>query len=83
MVVVKIELWPHGKKEEARDLGVLMISNDGTGTAGVCSYDVSIGHGGKYWGKPGAWKRGKVHGFRRQLSPYHLLARALDACGIR
>jgi hypothetical protein len=83
MIVVKIELWPHGKKEEARDLGVLTISNDGTGTDDVCAYDVLVAHGGKYWGKPGAWKRGRIEKFRRVLSPYHLVARALAACGIR
>jgi len=83
MVVVKIELWPHGDQEKARDLGSLIICNDMTGTKDYGSYNVAVSHGGRYWGKPGVWKSGLVKNFRRSLSPYHLVARALAACGIR
>lgn len=83
MVVVKIELWPHGQQEQARDIGLMMISNDCRGTKDVGSYNVTVSHGGRFWGRDGVWKQGRVHAFRRQLSPYHLIARALAACGIR
>ena len=83
MVVVKIELWPNGDKEKARTLGAMTISNDGTGDASSGNYDVGVCHGGSYFGKPGLWKRGRVRSFRRSMSPYHLVARALSSCGIR
>lgn len=83
MVVAKIELWPHGVQDKAKPLGVVMIANDGQGDAEHGSYDVALSHAGKYWGKPGAWKSGHIERYRRTLSPYHLVARALAACGIR
>lgn len=83
MLVVKIEIWPRGDKTQARDIGLILVSNDGQGDKEQAAYDVVVSHGGKYWGKTGKWKRGKVENFRRTLSPYHLVARALAACGIR
>jgi len=83
MVVVKIELWPHGDQKKARDLGSMIICNDRTGTPEECSYNVAISRGGRYWGRPGVWKKGKIEKYRRSLSPYHLVARALAVCGIR
>jgi len=79
MVVVKIELHPGGDPEKARPLGLVVISNDGTGSDEQGNYDVALAHSGKYYGKKGVYKRGKVRGFRRALSPYHLIKMALEA----
>lgn len=80
MIVVKIELWPLGNQAKARTLGVVNIANDGTGDLEKGNYKVALSHAGKYFGKPGAYKSGEVKGFKRALSPYHLLLRALQAC---
>lgn len=82
MVVVKIELWPHGDESKARPLGVMHIINDGTGTVEAGNYDVELKHAGNYFGKPGNWRTGRVVGYIRSLSPYHLVAMALRACRI-
>jgi len=83
MVVVKIEIWPHGEQKNARDLGSIIICNDGTGSKDLGSYNIAVSHGGRYWGKPGVWKSGRLKNYRRSLSPYHLIAKALAVCGIR
>lgn len=82
MVVVRIELWPGGDREKASPLGVVFIANDATGNEAWGAYDVTLSHAGKFFGRRGAYRRGRVEGFRRTLSPYHLVARALAACGI-
>ncbi len=83
MVVVKIELWPHGDASQAQPLGEIYISNDGTGSALRGNYDVELKHAGRYYGKLGSWRTGKVSGFVRSLSPYHLVAMALKACKVQ
>lgn len=80
MVVATIEVWPNGKQENARSLGVVLITNDGTGTQQAGNYDVILAHSGKYFGRFGAWKTGKVERHRRSLSPYHLLYASIGAC---
>ena len=84
MVVVKIELWPGGDKSKARLLGVATIANQGTGDATHGNYKVDLTHSGVYFGKPGTWRTGYVLGHRRDLSPYHLVMKALmNALGIK
>jgi len=82
MVVCKIELYPGGDSSKAQPLGVILIDNDGTGDLEVGNYNVNLSHSGTYWGKPGFWKTGRCS-YRRNLSPYHLIAKALAACGIK
>lgn len=79
MVVVKIELWPDGSQERMRPLGQVVIANDGTGDNGFGNYDAALAHSGKYWGKKGIWKRGRVEKHDRMLSPYHLLQKVLNS----
>lgn len=80
MVVINIELWPLGNKTNKRNLGTIVISNDGTGTTHSGNYNVVLSHSGIYYGKKKEpWKTGKVKGFARSLSPYHLLLKALQA----
>ena len=71
MVVVKIEMWPHGDESKAYGLGVVHIANDGTGDTGKGNYDIEVKHGGIFFEKPGNWKTGRVTGFIRTISTYH------------
>lgn len=80
MIVVKIELWPFGKKEMAQTIGCVTIANDGTGTHEKGNYIAALGHSGKYKDKKDAWKRCEVKGFTRSNSVYHLLYLVLKAC---
>ena len=84
MVVIKIEMWPHGREEDRYTLGVAKIINDGEGTTELGDYNVELGHAGRFFGKSGVWKRGRVVGHQRELSPYHLVFKAIKAAlGIR
>jgi len=80
MIVVSIEIWPHGDQQKARPIGVALITNDGTGDKVAGNYEVKLAHSGKYIGKSGAYKTGKVKNHRRSLSPYHLVYKALKGC---
>jgi hypothetical protein len=42
MIVVKIELWPHGSEERAKEIGRTYITNDGTGTLKRGNYDAWV-----------------------------------------
>lgn len=80
MVVVTVEVWPHGHEGQKRTIGRLYITNDGTGSVAAGNYTVEAEHAGTYYGRrKGPWKRGRVTGFVRTLSPYRLLCRALQA----
>lgn len=79
MLVVKIELWPQGRENEAHQIGELKIANDGSGTQERGNYDVALAHAGDFWGKPGDYKTGRVEAHLRRLSPYHLLLAALSS----
>jgi hypothetical protein len=83
MVVVTIEMWPGGDEGKKYPIGQVTLTNDGTGDSVAGNYEAIVSHGGCYFGRPGAYRSGKVRGFARALSPYHLLARALAACGIK
>lgn len=79
MIVVKIELWPLGNANKAREIGRVEIANDGSGTKTHGNYLVNLLHAGIYWGKPGVWKRGKVTKHPRMQSPYHLVLKAIKS----
>lgn len=82
MIVVRIELWPHGDESSSKPLGVLVISNDGTGNQQLGNYSVTASHAGDFYGKrKEPFKQGVVTGFLRHLSPYRLIYRALKAIG--
>jgi hypothetical protein len=82
MIVVTIELWPGGYKEKSRPLGVISITNDGTGTKEKSNYNYVLSHAGMFFGKrKEPFKKGSVRGFFRNLSPYRLLARCLKDAG--
>jgi len=80
MLVVKLELWATGDPADVQSLGEIRLINDGTGTPQTGNYDVELAHSGRYAGRPGVWKRGRVEGFDRVgPSPYHLLLEALKS----
>jgi hypothetical protein len=79
MIVVKIELWPHGIRDKAREIGRIVIANDGSGTKEEGNYEVALANAGIYADKPGAWKSGTVTKHKRSLSPYHLIRAAIDS----
>lgn len=83
MIVCTIEMWPNGDQNHPRkrELGRIIITNDGAGTDSCGNYDVKIPKSSEYAKRPGIWKRGRVVGFPRlRLGPIDLLLRALIAC---
>lgn len=81
MVRVTIELLPGGFEKGKRTLGVIEIANDGTSAdRRFGNYTAELSHAGMFFGKrKGPFKRAKVRGFLRSLSPYRLLCRILRA----
>ncbi len=79
MVVVKIELWPHGDHRRKREIGRAVICNDGKGTEATGTYYAAVGHAGTHSGKPGIWRSVAGVSYRRRLSPYHLVRNAMQA----
>ncbi len=75
MIVVTIELWPHGDESKKKHLGTAKIANDGRGTLTEGDYDVVLSK----TGRPNqTWRKGRVTEFpRRRLGPWDLLYRAL------
>ena len=81
MIVCKIELWPDGDNQNVELLGVVAISNDGSGTDETGNYNVELHESPRDAGRSEIWKRGRMEGFPRlRLGPYDLLYRALKAC---
>lgn len=79
MLVVRLEVWPGGDPAGAREVGVMRIANQLTGNEELGDYTVEIDHCGDFYGKPGVWKQGRVHGHpRKKLSPFHLVLSALQ-----
>lgn len=81
MVVVKIELWPKGDQSAAKQIGEIRIALVASTDQGkTADYAVELRHAGRFWGRPGNWKTGKLLSHVRELSPYHLVMRAIAAC---
>ena len=82
MIQVEIKLRSARGRKYDRILGVVVIANDGTGTAEEGNYEFALSHAGVYFGKrKEPYKKGKVKGFKRNLSPYRLLYRVLKKAG--
>ncbi len=85
MIVVKIEVWPLGCENRAKEIGRIEVVNDGTagdgsGDSRYGNYGVALEHALKRRKRKGVWKTGEVSNHLRSLSPYHLVMRALEAC---
>lgn len=75
MLVVKIELWPHGDESRARVLGRAEIANDGSGTRTRGNYVVRLF---RDMTTQTEWRSAIVTGFPRlRLGAFDLLFRAL------
>ena len=76
MLVITIELWPHGNEKEKKHLGTAWIVNNLKGTLESGDYVVELSK----WGRPNEkWKTGHLVGFPRlKLGPWDLLYRALE-----
>ena len=73
MLVIHIELWPHGDSSRRKTLATGTIVNDGTGTTTQGNYRVQLRDA---LGRP--WKSGILTGFpRKRLLAWDLLTRAL------
>jgi hypothetical protein len=82
MIIVKIELKSARGGKRDRILGVMIISNDGTGTVKLGNYRYTLSHAGIHFGKKKEpYKRGTIKGFRRSSSPYRLIQRCLKDAG--
>lgn len=75
MIVIKVELWPHGDRDKAEKLGQMYIANDGTGTPTRGNYWF------KLFDKSGRIKRkGEVKDFaRKRFGVWKLLELCLTA----
>lgn len=80
MIVIKIELWPHGDRRRKKNIGTVVIANDGTGTPTRGNYHcVAAGRGNRST-RPPCRQFGRVVGFaRKSRSAYDLLKLALEA----
>lgn len=61
MIVVKLELWPHGNEKNSRLLGIGYIANDGTGTTQKGNYTTVL----RSKNSTSVWKTGTVKDFKR------------------
>jgi hypothetical protein len=75
LIVVKVELWPHGHEERKELLGVARIWNDATGDQGTGNYGFEINSAGDRR----TIRKGEIKGFPRlRLLAWDLLHRVLE-----
>ena len=72
MLIVRVELWPHGDELRKEEIGKLVIANDGTGTAVFGNYDIELSE------KERETEKGRVETYFRKHSVWVLVKRALD-----
>jgi len=75
MVVIKIELWPHGKESRKKILGIGVITNDGTGSTKIGNYTYNFRTG------DATYMCGTVTGFPRLIkNAWDLIEESLKSC---
>lgn len=85
-VYVRVELWPQGDRSKAKLLQEAIIANvGGTGTHG--DYAVRVSHSTTFKGDgfanpirptpPEVWREGRITRHARNLSPFHLVCKAV------
>jgi hypothetical protein len=79
VIVIPIELHPFGFAHNKRDLGRIVIVNDGTGSATRGNYSVRVeGKGGR------VIRDGLVLNWPRKSKPvFELVIAALESCGYK
>lgn len=80
MLMIRVELWPHGEHQLARTLATLRIWNDGTGTADVGNYKFNCHIAPSSWG-PEEMREGAVTKHDRKLSVWTLIGKAIRKAG--
>lgn len=79
MLVLKIELWPHGDRKRSKVIATGIIVNDGTGDLKTGNYDCIFADGPDYLDSLDA-KMVRVEGFERtKKSVWQLVYNALTA----
>lgn len=80
MIVVKLEMWPHGSEAKKYPLGEVRLTNVG-GDERIGHYEVKLMKSAEYAKRQGPWRSGHVLNFHRlKMGPYDLLLRGLVAC---
>lgn len=80
MLVVTFENRPDGDPRHGRKIGEIQIVTQGAPTDDTRSFDVAIHHTS---GEPGNFREGHIPRFiPENATVYHLLALALQSCGI-
>jgi hypothetical protein len=88
MIVVKLEMWPHGDETKKRELGRTYIFNDGTGSVTRGNYEARVCRKNKFEVKtedlrPGTGfaRKGQVTNYpRMSYNVWRLILRALRSC---
>jgi hypothetical protein len=77
MLVLRLELWPHGDPTKAQTLGILHVINDGTGDVKKGNYNIRA-WGKRLNGKP--WKTGHINNWPRlRYHGWHLIKECLNS----
>lgn len=80
MLVIRVELWPHGNKHRRKTLGTAVIANDGSGDWDRGNYDVWVGDPKDPHDVIKDSAHSRVEGFpRTRLGPWHLVFKALQS----
>lgn len=74
MLRVTIELVPYGNEDEAREIGKMLIANDGTGDYRTGNYAFVY----TYTDRDSQVARGTVHKFPRSLGAWSLVKKILN-----
>jgi hypothetical protein len=77
MIKVAVELWPHGRSDQAEEIGLAFIINDGSGDDQRGNYEVVFTSPAKDM-QPASLRTVRISGFDRRRDVWSLLHQALD-----
>ena len=83
MLVLKLEIWPRGDEDRAKEIGRTYITNDGSGSTRRGNYDACVCRRGTRRPPPGGTftREGRVEMYpRRSYNVWRLIIRALLSC---
>lgn len=89
MLVIKVELWPHGDETRAQEIATGVIGNDGSGNWQYGNYNVVLSNNGEcdphgmYEQAVAQDKQTRVEKFYRDSGVWKLLRVALNAVHAR
>lgn len=76
MLVIKLEVWPHGDEASAREISRMEIGHVKEGVWGVADYDVILRTPGE------EQRRASVHGHFRSAGAWSLVKLAMEALSL-